>query len=231
LARILLLTEQRLVAAAIARLLAGAPLSAAVDVHSGPPSLEEVEGYDLVLCPLLERAERLRLMASMSGMAPLAPIVVLDDVGQEASLSAFLELGASGVLTNDCSLSELLACINETLSGSRWIGSGVFDWLISSASPGGGSRGHRRPRLVESDMGSREGLTKAERAVLAAVGSGMSPAQVAQARSISVHTVRNHLAGAYRKLRVHSRAQAVLASAKLDDRPDGELDRGVRPGA
>jgi DNA-binding NarL/FixJ family response regulator len=215
-ARILLLSEQRLVAAAIARLLSDAPLSATVDIHLGAAPLEDVASYDLVVCQLLERASRVRLMASMTGLAPLAPVVVLDDVGEEATLSEFLERGASGVLTNDCSYPELLDCINETLSGSRWIGSSVIAWLIRSATPGANLRA-RRLTIANSEGGS-ESLTNAERAILDAVASGMTAAQAARARSISIHTVRNHLASAYRKLRVHSRAQAVLAARALDAR-------------
>jgi DNA-binding NarL/FixJ family response regulator len=226
LARILLISEQRLVGAAIARLLMDAPLSAMVDVLPIPPAVEDVEGYDLVLCQVLEPASRAYISAAIAGMARRAPLVVLDNAGQEASLGEFLQRGASGVLTNDCSSSELLSCVDQALNGSRWIGSTVQDWLIRSARPSPGAGGGRRHRLDGSGADSRANLTAAERRVLEAIASGMTPAQVAKARSNSVHTVRNHLANAYRKLRVHSRAQAVLETVRLDGSNLGEMNLG-----
>ncbi|HEY8738137.1 MAG TPA: LuxR C-terminal-related transcriptional regulator [Candidatus Dormibacteraeota bacterium] len=223
-ARILLISEQRLVAAAIERLLADPPLSAVVDIRPAPPPLEDVEGYDLVVCQVLEPAIRMHVRAAIPAMAGLAPIIALDNAGQEATLGDFLQRGASGVLTNDSSSAELLACIDETLRGSRWIGSTVQDWLIRSASAGGRVRGRHAHRLDETDVASTFYLTAAERRVLEAIASGMTPAQVASARSNSVHTVRNHLANAYRKLRVHSRTQAVLAVMLTDGRHTGGMN-------
>jgi DNA-binding NarL/FixJ family response regulator len=228
-ARILLISEQRLVAAAIERVLVDPPLSAVVDIRPEPPPLDDVEGYDLVVCQVLGPATRMHVSEAIPAMAGLAPVIALDNAGQEATLGVFLQRGASGVLTNDCSSSELLACIDETLRGSRWIGSTVQEWLIRSASAGGRVRDRHARRLDETDVGSTFYLTAAERRVLEAIASGLTPAQVASARSNSVHTVRNHLANAYRKLRVHSRTQAVLAVMLNDGGSIGGMNGGPPP--
>ena len=61
----------------------------------------------------------------------------------------------------------------------------------------------------DSDL-SAEGLTARERAALALLCEGRSNAQIAWALGIAEKTVRNHVSNLYRKLGVHSRAEAIV---------------------
>lgn len=53
-------------------------------------------------------------------------------------------------------------------------------------------------------------LTAREREILELMCRGLTDARIADALGLSPHTVRNHLASVYRKLRVHRRSAAVI---------------------
>jgi len=65
-------------------------------------------------------------------------------------------------------------------------------------------RGYRAP----------DGLTLAERAVVDAVASGRSNAEIARLRGTSARTVANQLASVFRKLGVGTRHELVLQLAR-----------------
>lgn len=67
--------------------------------------------------------------------------------------------------------------------------------------------GHMPPEPVAN-------LTSQELRVLRLVGRGLSNEEIAQRTSISASTVRSHLKRLYRKLRLHSRAEAVSFAAR-----------------
>ena len=58
-------------------------------------------------------------------------------------------------------------------------------------------------------MSAGFGLTTREREVLQLLGSGMRAYEIATELGISPKTVSNHIQSIFRKLDVHSRAQAV----------------------
>lgn len=67
----------------------------------------------------------------------------------------------------------------------------------------------RRGRPVMTAFDPRV-LSERERAVLALVGAGLSNAQIARELIVSANTVKTYIRGAYRKIGVTTRPQAVL---------------------
>ena len=60
-----------------------------------------------------------------------------------------------------------------------------------------------------------QGLTAREEDVLALIGSGLMIKQVAAKLGISYHTVNDNIKAIYRKLGIHTRAQAASAASRL----------------
>ena len=63
-------------------------------------------------------------------------------------------------------------------------------------------------------------LTARERQILELMCRGFTDARIADALGLSHHTVRNHLASVYRKLRVHRRSAAVIWAYQQGFRDD-----------
>jgi DNA-binding CsgD family transcriptional regulator len=92
---------------------------------------------------------------------------------------------------------------------------------LSHAGGRGSSRPLRRPRRCRRGPG---GLTRRELEILRCVASGASNHEVARSLWVTDETVKFHLANVYRRLHVHSRADAASWAAAR-----GLLDGSVVP--
>jgi DNA-binding NarL/FixJ family response regulator len=67
-----------------------------------------------------------------------------------------------------------------------------------------------RPAPARQDLRRQHGLSEKELAVLQLIGNGLTNVAIAAQMSLSTNTVKTYIKGAYRKLGLRSRAQAVL---------------------
>jgi DNA-binding NarL/FixJ family response regulator len=76
------------------------------------------------------------------------------------------------------------------------------------------------------DLAANATLTPAEHAIVTALESGKSNAEIARERGTSARTVANQIASVFRKLKVGSRAELVATRAVLRDaaRADGSRE-------
>lgn len=90
-----------------------------------------------------------------------------------------------------------------------------------------------RTALGEAETGAGErspsgGLSERELEILALISAGCSAADVAEALTISPHTVTNHMRRIFAKLDVHSRMQAAAQCDRLGLLPQGRRQDPVR---
>ena len=132
---------------------------------------------------------------------PECRILVLATHENQAQLIAALEAGATGYLTKDRPLAELIEAARDVYRGETRIPRGMLGALLS--------------RLIvrrrEQDVALRRTaqLTKREKEVLALLADGADKHAIAQALVISPQTARTHIQNVLAKLRVHSRLEAV----------------------
>ena len=96
---------------------------------------------------------------------------------------------------------ELIAAIEAAMQDSSWLSRKIMDKLAQLRSP--------RPDGAAPPAEPAD-LTLREREVLGLLAEGRSDNAVAEALSLSRHTVRNHVARLYAKIGVHSRSEAVV---------------------
>ncbi len=132
---------------------------------------------------------------------PECRVLVLATHEDQAQLIAALEAGATGYLTKDRPLAELIDAARDVHRGETRIPRGMLGALLS--------------RLIvrrrEQDVALRRTaqLTKREKEVLALLADGADKHAIAQALVISPQTARTHIQNVLAKLRVHSRLEAV----------------------
>lgn len=94
---------------------------------------------------------------------------------------------------------DLMEAIDAVMTDASWLSKGILEKLAAI----------RRPADDQKRVVS-EKLTNREREVLGLICHGLADAAISKRLSLSLNTVRNHVASLYRKLGVHRRSEAVV---------------------
>jgi DNA-binding NarL/FixJ family response regulator len=187
-------------------------------VAEAPGGLEAVEQSERTrpdvafLGAELPNCDGVKAGAMIKERSPDCKIVILADSDDQTTLVDAVEAGASGFLTKQCPLADLIEAARavnrgETLIPQRMLG-GLLSRLI------------RRRREEEEALRCAAGLTRREREVLALLADGADNETIAQALVISPQTARTHIQNILGKLEVHSRLEAaafVIQNGIFDD--------------
>ena len=122
-----------------------------------------------------------------------AQVIVLSASGDYRSLTRALDAGASGYLSKDQRLDELIAAIHAVMAGQMVVAPTLLPVLLRSGAPG--SPGRR--------------LSRREADVLQLMAGGASNEDIATRLDLSEHTVRNHVQHIFARLGAHSKLEAV----------------------
>jgi DNA-binding NarL/FixJ family response regulator len=161
---------------------------------------------DLPDCDGIATAERLR------AEHPRSRIVVLTGSTDATLVGRATAAGASGFLTKDGALGDVLHAVHTAHSGGMTVSTHLLTGLLRSTAPAAGG-----PAAGSGDTG---GLTAREHEVLRLVASGLDPRAIARQLGISVHTCRGHVKSVLAKLDAHSQLEAVAVATRR-----GLLDR------
>ena len=169
---------------------------------------------DLILMDLqLPKSSGVEAIRKITQANPHIRVLVVTLYDDDESVFAALRAGARGYILKDADESELVRAIQSVGEGEA-----IFSPAIAS-------------RLMEFFVASRvtipksvfPELTDREREILGLIARGDTNAAISEHLSISIKTVRNHVANIYTKLQVADRAQAAILArdAGLGDRDSG----------
>jgi DNA-binding NarL/FixJ family response regulator len=165
-------------------------------------------------------------------------VLVLTTFDLDEHVFDALRAGASGFLLKDTAPADLLAAVRVVAQGESLLSPRVTSRLIAefTARPAGGApipagaakSGQPGTRAAES----LRLLTDREREVLAAIGRGLSNAELAEELFVSAATAKTHVSRVLSKLGARDRAQLVviayesgLISPGRPERPSEREDR------
>lgn len=131
-------------------------------------------------------------------------IVVLTNYSNEPYIKAMMEIGVDGYMLKDSPPHDVIQALRMVVDGRTVFSSKVTDVIV---------RGYLSPAR-ETRTSSPDNVTKREIEVLELVAEGASNIQIAKNLHVSESTVQYHLTNIYSKLRVHSRAEAVIHAAR-----------------
>src|SRR3954452_8929896 len=163
------------------------------------------------------------LIAELRRVNPDAHALVLTAALDRANLARAVELGAAAVLDKAAHLDEVQQAARRVCAGETLIPADEVVQLLGCA-----RRVQSRERL---DRAAIAELTAREREVLQALSEGLDARVTAERFTISIRTLRNHIASICQKLGVHSQLQALVFALRYGvvDVPKGPSPGSVLP--
>ena len=201
--RVLLAEGHQLLRQAIRRALEDAGMTVVAEAGDGGEAVRlagelhpDVVVMDVSM-PVLDGVEATRRIHDDH---PDLPIVIITMHGDEALRRDAVNAGASGFLTKDVSMQEVVATITQAAGGEVALSTELAATILAE--------------LEEGPDRSASPLTPREEEVLQLIADGCSTSEVASGLFISGKTVKNHLASIYEKLEARDRTQAVLSAVR-----------------
>jgi len=140
------------------------------------------------------------LARQLRDTCPDTRVVVLTGSLDLTFFTEAMEAGASGYLTKESSLDDVIDAITSAHEGRVVVPASVMERLLAAKAP---------------DSGLGADLTPRELEVLSLMGRGYDAKQVASTLGISWHTSRSYTKNILLKLDAHSALQAVSVATRL----------------
>jgi DNA-binding NarL/FixJ family response regulator len=148
---------------------------------------------------VLDLADAETVLAELQRSARSVAVLALTSNDDDDSLRAALRSGVRGYLHKEATRDEIVRAIHGVAAGEMIFGRAAADRLLG---------------LVARPLGVATmpfpGLTGREREVLNLVAAGLSNQLIARQLRLSPKTVSNHLSAIFAKLRLGSRAEAIV---------------------
>lgn len=203
--RILLIDDHALFRKGLASLLERRDIQVAA-VADGKEGLRVAKetAPDIILLDLrMPQMDGLEILRLLRREGIKAPVVMVTTSQDEQDLVAALRTGAQGYLLKDIEPDELVAALNQVLTGETVVSrqlTGMLARYVRGAVP--------QPATPLSD------LTPREREILEHLAEGQSNKVIARALAITDGTVKLHVKSILRKLRVNSRVEAAVLAVE-----------------
>lgn len=140
--------------------------------------------------------------------APNARVIVISQWVDGPAVVAALRAGALGYMPEWAGIDEIVEAIRRGIAGSVFVhpdaATNGLAWAV-----------RKLYEPAEQPSGPLQSLSARERRILDLLEDGLAPAQIASRLFLSKRTVESHLRGAYTKLSVHGRLEALWEYKRL----------------
>jgi DNA-binding NarL/FixJ family response regulator len=205
-ARVLVVDDQPLFRAGLVALLNAAPdLTVVGEAADGDTAVRLAESSkpDVILMDI-----GLPGLMALKRVVATARVLILTTFDLDEYVHEALRLGAAGFVLKESEPARLLAAISAVASGEMQFSPTVMRRLVEAYLRG--DTAAVSPWGPKNATAGLDELTGREREVLRFVGTGLTNAAIASKLTVTEGTVKTHLNRVMTKLRLTSRAQAVV---------------------
>lgn len=225
--RVLVVDDHTLFRKGLVNLLRDRDLDVVGEAADGRAGIEQalLLAPDVVLMDLnMPGCNGIEAAREIHARLPEARILMLTVADEDENLFAAIKAGAKGYLVKNIDPDELVAAIDRIMAGDAVIPHHLASTLLAEFAAMANGR-------VMSPGGDAHGLTEREVEILRHLSAGAANKEIANALSISEHTVKIHLKNILKKLHMSNRTQAAVYAQRRGlvaaDRPGGPT-RAVR---
>jgi DNA-binding NarL/FixJ family response regulator len=195
---VLIVDDHEVLAASLARVLDDEPDMVSVGLAQNLAQARArvtTETPDVLLLDRrLPDGDGVSAIPELRAIRPSMNVVVLTAADNDHVLVQAIEAGAAGFVSKTRGLGEVTAAVRAAAAGEAVISPEMLSRLL--------------PKLTRA-AGPEPELTRREQEVLDMLGQGLSNAAIAERLTVSVHTVRNHIANLSAKLGAHSKLEVL----------------------
>jgi len=175
---------------------------------------ETVDGIDVVLLDLsMPGMSGLSTVREMKSRFPDLRLVVLSASEERADVRQALRFGAKGYIPKSSSRDVMVSALRLVLSGGTYLPPFLLE------AEGDGDSSSHASNSSDLNGGGHDGLTPRQLEVLRCLAEGKSNKEIARELGLAEGTVKIHIAGILKALKVSNRTQAVIAAGRLGIAP------------
>lgn len=188
-------------------------VATSADGEEAVKMVEELHPDVAIIDVSMPKLDGIKATEKIKAACPDTAVLMVSAFDYPSYVLASLKAGASGYMSKDRPLQELISAIRLVRGGDSILDLKATDTIVQC--------------LIDSERGSKTGfdeLQSRELDVIKLTAKGMSNKDIANELFISERTVQTHLINIFRKLGVNSRTQAVLHALRkgwitLNDAP------------
>lgn len=188
-------------------------VATSADGEEAVKMVEELHPDVAIIDVSMPKLDGIKATEKIKAACPDTAVLMVSAFDYPSYVLASLKAGASGYMSKDRPLQELISAIRLVRGGDSILDLKATDTIVQC--------------LIDSERGSKTGfdeLQSRELDVIKLTAKGMSNKDIANELFISERTVQTHLINIFRKLGVNSRTQAVLYALRkgwitLNDAP------------
>lgn len=204
--RVLVVDDQELVRAGIARILGNDEGIQIVGERSdGGEVVDAVAELspDVVLMDVrMKDVDGTEATRRLRGSDDAPPVLILTTFGDEEVVASALSAGAAGFILKDAPGEELIEAVRTVAVGGAWVDRTVLPGVLATYRTAAAPRAAAAARVDE--------LTDREREVLRHIGRGLSNQAIAEELVITEATIKTHVGNILSKLQLPDRAAAIV---------------------
>lgn len=180
--------------------------------------LETERDFDIALLDLnIPGVHGFEGLLKLRSLHPKLPVLVVSGLENEQIIEEAISCGAAGFLPKSLGREVLSDAVNTIVAGGVYLPRGL-------AAAQGAEGGSTKNEIIENIRS----LTPQQLRVLFMLREGLLNKQIAYELDVGSTTVKKHVSEILRKLHVHSRTQAVIEVAKLDQEDLFSMEKRFR---
>ena len=189
-----------------------------------PAELEELLAQHpdlglLVTDVVLSNKDVTPILAKAVQKNPKLEVIVYTAHAEDSVVMRAVQAGASGYLLTG-GREDIVSCIRLLASGGSPVSPSVVRCVLRALRARQTGDWTLTEKSLEPERKEHKALSQREHDILVLLAKGLSFAEIGNLLNISPHTVTAHVKKLYRKLQVHSRAEAVYEASCLGVLPN-----------